>query len=351
MSTTSASLSPARASIDFVKVDTYGPGDLSARDVLAARGLSLDDVIAAVGKTEGNGCVNDFSRPLAARAWESVLPASAITVMSGGTEGVLTPHINLIVRSGSTSTGLIAAVGETDIIATSSLGRRAQVEAVAETVTALVGSLDVAADDVHMVLVKCPLLTSDDIAKLHELGDPPVVSDTYASMGESRRASALGVALALGERSSADVEAALAGAPAAWSSVASVSSGAELDTCHVIVVATSPEPGRLGAIHAVMRDALDAETVQSVLREVDRRGGTVVQLFAKAEADPSGRVRGRRHTMLTDSDIPATRHARAAVGGLLAGLAGDSSIYVSGGAEAQGPPGGGPLTVIYETTV
>jgi len=57
-------------------------------------------------------------------------------------------------------------------------------------------------------------------------------------------------------------------------------------------------------------------------------------------------VRGFRHTMLEDTDISATRHARAAVGGLISGLAGTSAVYVSGGAEHQGPPGGGPIAAI-----
>ena len=47
-----------------------------------------------------------------------------------------------------------------------------------------------------------------------------------------------------------------------------------------------------------------------------------------------------------DSDVPATRHARAFVGGVLAGVVGDTMLYVSGGAEHQGPPGGGPVAVI-----
>jgi cyanuric acid amidohydrolase len=50
--------------------------------------------------------------------------------------------------------------------------------------------------------------------------------------------------------------------------------------------------------------------------------------------------------MLDDSDINATRHARAAVGGLIAGVAGTGAVYVSGGAEHQGPAGGGPVAVI-----
>jgi len=58
-------------------------------------------------------------------------------------------------------------------------------------------------------------------------------------------------------------------------------------------------------------------------------------------------VRGHRHTMLTDSDLNPTRHARAAVGGLLAAARGNGAVYVSGGAEHQGPPGGGSITLVF----
>jgi cyanuric acid amidohydrolase len=95
-----------------------------------------------------------------------------------------------------------------------------------------------------------------------------------------------------------------------------------------------------------MADALDIKSLTALLDEVARRGGTVRQIFAKA-TDPSGSIRGLRHCMLTDSDLNSTRHARAAVGGLLAALKGDDAVYVSGG-ERQGPPGGGSVTVIYE---
>jgi len=53
-----------------------------------------------------------------------------------------------------------------------------------------------------------------------------------------------------------------------------------------------------------------------------------------------------RHTMLGDSDINPTRHARAAVGAVIASVVGHGMVYVSGGAEHQGPPGGGPVAVI-----
>jgi cyanuric acid amidohydrolase len=105
--------------------------------------------------------------------------------------------------------------------------------------------------------------------------------------------------------------------------------------------------GPLAVDHAVMVDALDVAPVRSAL---DRLGcgsaSDLVALLAKAEPGTSGSLRGSRHTMLDDSDISATRHARAFVGGVLAGLVGMSEIFVSGGAEHQGPDGGGPVALI-----
>ncbi|WP_276149020.1 ring-opening amidohydrolase [Pseudomonas aeruginosa] len=66
-------------------------------------------------------------------------------------------------------------------------------------------------------------------------------------------------------------------------------------------------------------------------------------LRVKAEPSASGSIRGNRHVMSDDSDINGSRHARALVGGVLAGRLGDTRLFVSGGAEHQGPNGGGPL--------
>jgi cyanuric acid amidohydrolase len=82
-----------------------------------------------------------------------------------------------------------------------------------------------------------------------------------------------------------------------------------------------------------MQDTIDAHAITNLLREVQHDNGVVIQAFAKAETDPRGLIRVSRHTMNTDSDINSTRHARAAVGGLLTGLIGDTQVYVSGGAE------------------
>ena len=69
-------------------------------------------------------------------------------------------------------------------------------------------------------------------------------------------------------------------------------------------------------------------------------------LLVKAEPSASGEIRGNRHVMSDDSDINGSRHARSMVGGVLAGRLGDTRLFVSGGAEHQGPNGGGPLALI-----
>jgi cyanuric acid amidohydrolase len=339
-------------STSLLTFPTARPDDVTVLNRLTDEDVA--NVVAVIGKTEGNGCVNDFSRTLAASAWDGLLPESAITVFSGGTEGVLSPHVNLFIHDEVShdghDRGLVTAAGRTRKLAPEEIGREPHLSAVSETVSTLIAGLGVNVDDVHLVLVKCPLLTSDAIAGLRLRGIEPVTTDTYESMSYSRAASSLGIAVALGEATHAEAAAALTGGSDVWSARASASSGAELDDCHVFIVAESDRVSNpLRAVHTAMKDALDIEALTDVLDRIKAERGIVRQIFAKAEADPTGAIRGRRHTMLTDSDLNSTRHARAAVGGLIAALHGDGAIYVSGGAEHQGPPGGGSVTVIYET--
>ena len=77
-----------------------------------------------------------------------------------------------------------------------------------------------------------------------------------------------------------------------------------------------------------------------------RSAARAVAVLAKAEAAPTGEIRGRRHTMLDDSDIHSTRHARALVGGVLAGRDRRHDALRLRRRRAQGPPGGGPVAII-----
>jgi cyanuric acid amidohydrolase len=122
----------------------------------------------------------------------------------------------------------------------------------------------------------------------------------------------------------------------------------------VIVLGNSPVwSGELVIGHDVMADAIDLPAVHRALASVGL-GGTgqvtdaaqLVAVLAKAEPSSTGMIRGLRHTMNDDSDINATRHARALVGGVIAAAIGRTDLFVSGGAEHQGPDGGGPIAMI-----
>ena len=361
--------------VDVFRVACSGPGDLSAVTAMVDGGrLDPQHIVAVMGKTEGNGCVNDHTRDFAATSWchylaphlgcsaDEVAQRVAL-VMSGGTEGVLSPHFTVFTRQQVPATGhamkrLVIGVAHTRDFAPEEMGRMAQVDATAEAVRAAMQDAGVtSAADVHFVQIKCPLLTSAKVNDALRRGAVPVTHDAYESRGFSRGASALGVAVALGEVARAELDdAAVLSNWQLWSARASASAGIELEGNVVIVLGEAEgaaSPCRIA--HTVMRDAVDAASVRRLLREAfdldaDRDGTALarrlVNLLSKAEASPDGLVRGERHTMLNDSDINATRHARAAVGGVLASVVGHTALYVSGGAEHQGPAGGGPVAAI-----
>jgi cyanuric acid amidohydrolase len=200
-------------------------------------------------------------------------------------------------------------------------------------------------------------LTSERIAEAEARGARTATADTYTSMGLSRGAAALGVALALGEIDRAALDTAAIGHDIGlWSARASCSAGIELMHNEVVVLGNSALwSGERVIAHGVMRDAIDLPAVAGVLRELDftvagqleeADAARIDAVLAKAEASRSGMIRGARHIMGEDSDIQASRHARALVGGVLAAAIGRTDLFVSGGAEHQGPDGGGPVAVI-----
>jgi cyanuric acid amidohydrolase len=358
------------ATVGVFRIPTKSPGDVSGLiELIEAGEVAPAEIVAVLGKTEGNGGVNDFTREFAVAALcDALAPRLGLArreveeriafVMSGGTEGVLSPHLTVFTRGASAATiaatkRLSIGVARTRDFLPEEIGRTPQIN---ETVKAVRAAMrDAVVDDpadIHFVQIKCPLLTSERVEAAARRGRATVTASGYASMAYSRGASALGVALALGEIERVSEEQVLKD----WrlfSAVGSSSAGIELMHNVVIVMGNSPRSASPFVIgHAVMRDAIDLAAALAALKSVGlaaadaAANGRLINIFAKAEASPDGAVRGFRHTMLDDTDISSTRHARAAVGGLIAGLAGMGAVYVSGGAEHQGPPGGGPIAVI-----
>ena len=233
------------------------------------------------------------------------------------------------------------------------IGTVAQIELVAEGVAQAMAKAGITdPGDVHFVQIKCPLLTAARVADAATREEATVTTDTLKSMGFSRGASALGVAVALGEATPDDAVPALLSDPSVYSGRASTSAGIELMGHEIILLGMSAAwSGPLAIDHAVMADQIDIRAVLDAMVRLDIGPHTTLKaLLAKAEPGTTGRIRGNRHIMLDDSDIAATRHARAFVGGALAGITGRTDIYVSGGAEHQGPDGGGPVAIIAERT-
>jgi cyanuric acid amidohydrolase len=352
------------------KLPMNSPSDVSALERLIETGVvDPSEIVAVIGKTEGNGGANDFTRGFAtlslslALAKRLGLSADEVAkrvafVWSGGTEGVLSPHATLFTRSPAEPAGdkrLALGVAVTRDLAPEEVGTMIEVREVAAAVKRAQAEAGIAAPrDVHYVQVKGPLLTPAAVADADRRGAKLVTRDPNGSKPYARGATALGVALALGEVDEAALsDEAIAQRMDLYSSVANTSAGGELRNCEVLLFGNSETAGgdlRIG--HAVLADVIDAEAVRSAVRDALGDPGAAVDpariaaIFAKAEAPPSGVLRGRRTTMLSDADINYERHARAALGAVIASVTGDAAIFVSGGTEHQCKPGEAPIAAI-----
>lgn len=358
------------------KIEIKGVQDASGMAALIDEGVfAADDVVALIGKTEGNGGVNDYTRILADQAFRGVLRArgsrsddevNAIPmVWSGGCDGVICPHATVFARvpdAAGTDTEdprLSVGIAMSDVLAPEDIGRPAMVEKVAEGVRramADAGITDTA--EVHYVQTKTPLLTLETISDAKARGHTVYTEDTLYSMDISNGTAALGIGVALGEIPMPTAEQ-IGRDHDLYSAVASCSSGVELDRAQIVVVGNAPGArSRYRAGHGVMRDALDADGIWSAIRDAgldlpDRPhhrdlNGRLVNVFLKCEADPRGRLRGRRQVLLDDSDVHHHRQIKGAVGGVTAATVGDAAVFVSVAALHQGPLGGGPVAAVVQ---
>ncbi len=136
----------------------------------------------------------------------------------------------------------------------------------------------------------------------------------YGAAGDAAKAGTLGgkfelygVALGLREIKETEVtDDIIAKRMDLFSSVASTSAGGELKNCEILLFGnSSAASGNFRIGHAILKD-----------------------------------------TMLSDADINYERHARAALGAVIASITNDPAIFVSGGTEHQCGPGAAPIAAI-----
>jgi ring-opening amidohydrolase-like protein len=359
--------------IEVAKVELKTVQDArGVEDLIAAGKFTADEVIAVIGKTEGNGGVNDFTRILADQAFRRVLMKhgkrseaeihNVPMVWSGGCDGVITPHATVFARNDKTGPAsksrLVIGTALSVELLPEDIGRPAMVQKVADAVKAAMQDAGITdPKDVHYVQTKTPLLTIDSVRDAESRGQH-LACEVHDSMGVSNGTTALGIAVALGEVPMPKAEQICKDLDL-YSSVASCSSGVELTQAQIVLLGNKPGAGgryRIG--HAVMRDALDIDGIYDAIRDAgielperpraEDLKGRVVNCFMKCEADRTGMLRGRRQIMLDDSDVHHHRHSKAAVGGVAAAAIGDPAVFVSVDAMHQGPHGGGPVIAIVE---
>ena len=359
--------------IEVAKVELKNVQDASGLEDCINKGrFTADQIIAVIGKTEGNGGVNDFTRILADQAFRRTLMKYGLRseqevaripmVWSGGCDGVITPHATIFARTDTTGPAskprLAIGTAMSAELLPEDIGRPAMVEKVAAGVKAAMrdAGIDDPAD-VHYVQTKTPLLTINSVRDAQSRGHQ-VACEVHNSMGVSNGTTALGIAVALGEVAMPKAEEICHNLDL-YSSVASCSSGVELTQAQIVLLGNKAGAGgryRIG--HSVMKDALDIDGIYAAIRnaglELPERPraedlhGRLVNCFIKCEADRRGTLRGRRQIMLDDSDVPWHRHAKAAVGGVAAAAIGDPAVFVSVDAMHQGPQGGGPVIAIVD---
>ncbi|MGB0627234.1 MAG: ring-opening amidohydrolase [Alphaproteobacteria bacterium] len=359
--------------IDVRKIEIKSVMDAAGLDEWVASGeVSADEIVAVIGKTEGNGGVNDFTRILSDQAFRGVLMKHGTRseaevkeipmVWSGGCDGVITPHAVAFARNDETGPAdqdrIVMGVAMSEELFPEDIGRPAMVEKVAAAVRLAMADAGIEdPKDVHYVQTKTPLLTVEGVQDAHARGET-VACEVHDSMGVSNGTTALGIGVALGEIEMPRLEEICKNLDI-YSAVSSCSSGVELDRAQIVLFGNRAGAGgryRIG--HSVMKDALDIDGIYDAIRDAglelperpraEDLGNRVVNCFMKCEADPRARLRGRRQIMLDDSDVHHHRHAKGAVGGVAATAIGDPAVFVSVDAMHQGPPGGGPVIAIVD---
>src|SRR5919198_678885 len=357
--------------VEVAKIELKTVQDASGLEQCIAGGkFTADEVIAVIGKTEGNGGVNDFTRILADQAFRRVLQkhgerseadiAKIPMVWSGGCDGVITPHATVFARNAKTGPAsqsrLVIGTAMSAELLPEDIGRPAMVEKVAAAVKTAMRAAGIDdPSDVHYVQTKTPLLTIESVREAQSRGHE-VACEVHDSMGVSNGTAALGIALALGEIKLPRAEQICRDLDL-YSSVSSCSSGVELTRAQVVLLGNkSGVGGRYRIGHALMRDALDFDGIYEAIgnaglelparQSAEDLEGRLVNCFIKCEADRRGTLRGRRQIMLDDSDVHHHRHAKAAVGGVAAAAIGDPAVFVSVDAMHQGPHGGGAVIAL-----
>ncbi len=330
--------------------------DLSALEAaLAASQPAAQDVVAILAKTQGDGGPKDRSRKKFVAAATRILArhlgiaAGAVAarvafVVSGGIEASAAPHMVVLSRRTVAAKkagrpALAIAHHVSHPIAEVLLGDARLIAAAAASVRAALREAKLAARDTHLVLIKGP------------------AGDGAEGISRARAATALGACVALGELGLATAKRAWKTRDMRqWSARVAVSSAAEFPCFEVVALGHSAAwIGDLRIAHRAMADWVDLPAVVAALGDLGLAArpqlsradaGRLVATIAKGGPPTDEMLRGVPLGLGADSSQPAFRRVRGALAGTIVAATGVPFAFVSGGAEHQGPPGGGLVAFV-----
>ncbi|WES63114.1 ring-opening amidohydrolase [Microbacter sp. GSS18] len=362
--------------IDAVRVTLDHTTDVAALEKMHRDGaLSLDDVVAVTGKTEGTE-PGETSRVDADRALRRLLlergtrtaeqiAAIPMSFTAGGV-GILTPHV--VVYTGrsapaTTHSGSRLAIGtaRSAIMQPEWTGRARTIEENVAAMRAAITNGGMQPHEVEYLLGKAYYVPREQLRAARASGQDVRELDDEALFRKTSGGAGLAAAVALDGLVVPDDDA-VARDFDLWSGKASFSANewepVGGDGPHTQVIAfgnASGAPGRLRVGHAVIADFLDVGALARAIRRAgldvgeeplsDADRARVVAVYVKVGPGPAPQLRGRRQVV---ENRNYGNEVKAAVAGMFAGHLQDNLIYISGSATHQGPPGGGTLAVIVD---
>jgi cyanuric acid amidohydrolase len=316
-----------------VRLAMRAPDDLGEFARLLDGGtIDPAEIVGLWCKTRGNGLRNDFTKPwidlllrtmLAKRLGvdEQAIAEQVPILVSGGSEGAVSPHLVIWTKGKAGDRGLLSGVSRIEV-APADQGTAKHRDATARQVGDLMAQAGLAAADVGLVIVRAPSNFEDPAA------DPAV-----------RQQAALGVAQALD------------GKDAKFASRAFVVARHDGPGQQIFMLANGKGGDADYAVsHAVLADPFDSPAIAAALAKFGfaaapqlppAQSKRLIAAISKGDAPSDGTIRGLPHAMNLDNDVAMHRHARAAYGAMIGSTIGHGAVLVSGGAEAQGPVDGG----------
>ena len=368
--------------VGVFRLPMSAPDDVSGLTMLLeTQEIDAADIIGIIAQTEGTGYARGYTSlcfQLLLAKHLNLSPQEVFDripmMMIGLCGGLMSPHYTVFTRRSvessapppnsspaSDSKRLTIGTANTRVLQPEEYGTLTQIKLVAEAVQSAITNAGITdLDDIHCVEVKCPAMTPARLDDAAHRGVSVVSQNLGQASSLSKGASALGIALSLGEVPETKLSDEVINRDRTlFTNRGSVSAGGEQSACRILVMGNSHQSvSRYRVGHGVMTDQLDITGVYTALStaglaishpltpDQQRR---IVQVFVNCGADAVGAVRDRRHTI--HSDFLAGYGgivAKAVANAVVASVVGDPMILASAGNEHQGVPGSNLVAAIIE---